>query len=1143
MRFTKIPLIATLMAVALSLLIVLPALAQVSGDRTDGKRSIGDLLDVRVAANLDDLDNMEGNSTPPSIAAGDSVTQYALDANNQFNARDTYFNGTLYVSNQEEAYNTILITASIMNGHADLAGTDTDDPCENVTGGAAIATIVNNRSGEDVFAYLLPAGPDPDNPVTNNNPGKTIYQGIVAVWDSEDSIDAHNAECAPHTDPRRWHPFGTKRADVGENDVIDNEMNPSPGTELDENDVPIGINDTMDDPPIDEADGWTHTGWSDGTDRNRNIEGIASAAVIPARDGDTITISVAGTSGRIQLVVDGEAPEIDDVTPSDGGLQKSSSVSLGFTVRDDGSGLRYDGEAGNSTDNDDSPHNGDGDQHFNEPLTHKAAGPDGMVGTSDNIGDGNGDTADIMVKYDKGNAANTESSQYGSNDWTEVTKGVEYQLDMRLVGQPYGKHSWLITAQDRVGNSVTTTSDDDKKDIPFTFKVDNKGPGVDYARTGIGYKPGSGETKNRSWIALNFVDHNKDGTVFTDGGAGSIEDRLDASTVEPSDFTVDGHTVMSVLVPSDKKVCNRDVIDPDNDPKNEKKEDADNIEALDAGTLGPIEADSEADPPVLEEKAATMCVFEPRARVYLELADELDGDETPTIQILGGALKDRAGNNNVTQSLSGSDVMDKIAPNVSVTITSSSEVSNRPATDEDGSFTVRIESDEDLEGDGFPELYFAEIGRGKASIKEEGAGTADKSMSITAISNEVKLKEGDPNTWEGKFKAEALSDNAILAVIVLAADDDGNSGNSGGWKDDGNPGPSIGDALDFKALNAGGFLVEVDSKLAPPIIHVLPAADAKAPEEGETESTNPYIQISFGESNEYGIAVTDDKGTETPDDDSPGTSYKVDIGDGDTAPTDSHRAVTLTSLKITRGDTTVFEHDMESEENLIEETDPGVFNIALSNLEVGEYTIAYTAVDDIGNERGSEDEPEEFDFEVLQRKPYGVELNPGWNLISLPGDPFNTSLAEVIGDLKANTVLGYQGGEWVTAVRNEDGSWQGTLTEIVGGYGYWVQTSVVEDIEVIIPPASPTQVLPSVPVVSGWNLLGVVDVHQRPVDEMAAMQMADQYFISLNSWRVAYSYNTRLNNWMKLIPDDSDANVANGKGYWVWVTKAGKLVP
>ena len=42
------------MAVALSLLIVLPTLAQVSGDRTDGRLSVGSWVDVRVADNLAD---------------------------------------------------------------------------------------------------------------------------------------------------------------------------------------------------------------------------------------------------------------------------------------------------------------------------------------------------------------------------------------------------------------------------------------------------------------------------------------------------------------------------------------------------------------------------------------------------------------------------------------------------------------------------------------------------------------------------------------------------------------------------------------------------------------------------------------------------------------------------------------------------------------------------------------------------------------------------------------------------------------------------------------------------------------------------------------------------------------------------------
>ena len=124
-------------------------------------------------------------------------------------------------------------------------------------------------------------------------------------------------------------------------------------------------------------------------------------------------------------------------------------------------------------------------------------------------------------------------------------------------------------------------------------------------------------------------------------------------------------------------------------------------------------------------EVASDCDFEPRARVYLELADELASDETPTIQILGGVLKDIAGNNNVTQSLE--NVEDKIAPGISISITSSSGTTGRTATDEDGSFTVRVTSDEDLNT--FPRLFFATI-EGEAEVDEDGVGGTASGLTI-----------------------------------------------------------------------------------------------------------------------------------------------------------------------------------------------------------------------------------------------------------------------------------------------------------------------------------------------------------------------------------------------------------------------------
>ena len=1094
MRFTKIPLIATLMAVALSLLIVLPALAQVSGDRTDGRLSVGTWLDVRVADNLED------------VAAGETTIGTTFRATG-FEARDTYFDGNLYISNDAEAagaFNTILISAAV----PDTDAADTDDPattderegpCDDGTA-AAVATIKNDRSGARVTAYLVDTGTDE---TTGAAAGRSIFQGLAVVWDQEDSIEANNAACGDSPDHGDAEKYVGSEEQRTEATVDEADTDDSGTVEDDERLAYVGD---------DNVDGWT-------TD---------SAAVIPARDGDTLTITVKGVAGSIRLVVDGDKPEIEDITPSSGGTQNSATVNLGFTVSDDGSGIRYDGESGASGDPDLAPQNGDGDQRFDEPITTM----DDATTTAVNEGDGS--TEDIKVNFDGPDDEDTELtdvSAYGSNSWTQNVKGVSYDLDMRLVGQGFGKYSWQITAKDRVGNMAITDSDDEETGAQaFSFTVDNDSPKVpeEGARTGIGYKAGEGEFRDRSWIALTFVNDKN-------GGA----DRIDGGTVAPSDFTVEGHTVTNVLVPSDKKVCKGNVAgtSEDESAKNITAFDADSIDATPAVT-----ADPTATPPV-EAKAAvgkaSMCDFEPRARIYLELESELASDETPTIQLLGGVFKDVAGNNNVTQSLE--DVQDRITPGISITITSDSGATGRTATDEDGSFTVRVTSDEELRS--FPRLFFATIEGGAPSTDGESFGAAED-LTIAAATGESgkELTEKESNVWEKDFEdgdIEGTGDR-IVAVIITAADEEGNSGNSAGWTPTGTT-PAVGDKLDFKKLDAGGFLLEIDSNLDEAEVEVLPSTDPGTVTD-ETESANPYIQITFkGEPNEYGIDVTDndddlDNDGEKDADDADftaetGTANTIAIKDSKPSRTDSHSAVEITAITL------------NGEDKLadIVKVDPNKYVLAVTGLEVGDYTIVYSAMDDVGNEVENVEE----EFQVLERQPYDVELQPGWNLISLPGDPFNPAVGNVIGDLRADTVLGYQDGEWVTAVRNDEGRWQGTLTDIVGGYGYWVRTTAVETIETVIPPILPTTNLPTVPVISGWNLLGVVDAEQADTD---TTHDADEYFTSLNVWRVAYSFETQQNRWMKLLPDGEDAEddphvVQNGKGYWVWSTRPGTLVP
>ena len=185
----------------------------------------------------------------------------------------------------------------------------------------------------------------PDTGTDETSLNRSIHQGIAVVWDQEEAIEGHNGPCGDQTDPTEY---------VGSNEQDTAARNdpgfPSAGTSEEQTAF------IMDFVPADN-DGWT----------------TASGAVIPARDGDTLTITVAGVSGSIRLVVDGDEPEIEDISPASGGTQNKTTVNLGFTVSDDGSGIRYDGESGASGDPDLQPQNGDSDQRFDEPITSMTA--------------------------------------------------------------------------------------------------------------------------------------------------------------------------------------------------------------------------------------------------------------------------------------------------------------------------------------------------------------------------------------------------------------------------------------------------------------------------------------------------------------------------------------------------------------------------------------------------------------------------------------------------------------------------------------------------------------------------------------------------------------------------------------------------
>ena len=851
-------------------------------------------------------------------------------------------------------------------------------------------------------------------------------------------------------------------------------------------------------------------------------------------DGDTITLTIGTVEAR--LVVDGARPTITNIMPASGKLQGGSSVTIGFTVTDTGSGLRTDREDGTGAG--DTADLNDNDGNSAEPYST-----------------GNGGAVDIDVEWD--GAMNHE--RRGGLNWEEETRDKSYSTSYIVGGLGSGDYDWSIWAKDRVGNEYTTDAKPSTtKQDDFRVTVDKDAPDASQqVYAGIGYDSSKKtEKQDASSILL----------IFTNGRGGSL-DQLNGSTISASDFTVEDNTVTGVTHPNnkssvdkneeltagstvtvkegsvlvDEEISSDDLLDTDPDGTDDMRvrtggTDAsptyadpaadhtlavgDIVENLSADLAAKANDDDVCDSDkglVTDEgdrmfTAPTTCV-DTRSRVYLKLGTPLGNDEKPAVNIVG-EVEDKAGNRNTVRSLG--DAKDRIPPTLTVTIEGDVDVSGRPLAQED--ITVNVSAGETLAANPFVWLV---------AFDENGTvtGTPDGGAARTS-----------GNGWTITFSEE---DTTRVAAVLVFGEDVSGAGNksmTSGWKTDDGAIPS-GAKLDLVKLMKAGNIVEFDGVIAPASATIDPDSDTDATTLA-TESVNPFITLTFTEGNENDIVIPDDEDTDA-DESATHTEFEKD---NNTVKFDAYSTVSVTNVMI--------------DGNAVDDRAVAVLNsagteisVSLTGLSVGDHTLTYTATDVAGNSVTGSDT--EVDFEVLPRKAYKVGLRPGWNLVSLPANPSDTMLDSVLpSGHPAQTVLSYQNGEWVSASRDaESGMWAGTLTDMTAGYGYFVQTTGFEDLATAIPESDPTTLLPTVSVVQGWNLLGVVDAGQAKAGKN--VNDADAYFSSIE-WRVAYSFNAQTTRWDKITKGaDTDsamegtqlAQVTAGTGYWVWVTKAGTLVP
>ena len=212
-------------------------------------------------------------------------------------------------------------------------------------------------------------------------------------------------------------------------------------------------------------------------------------------------------------------------------------------------------------------------------------------------------------------------------------------------------------------------------------------------------------------------------------------------------------------------------------------------------------------------------------------------------------------------------------------------------------------------------------------------------------------------------------------------------------------------------------------------------------------------------------------------------------------------------------------------------------------LNFGDHTVEVEAVDAAGNE-----ETFKWDFEVTSRSAFVIELLAGWNAVSLPYHPVDSSIESAFSNPSIDTVIGWDAADpdspWRLAMRR-NGIWTtneqyGTLTEVSAGYGYWVhsQSFVSQSIPIRsrerLGGDIPTPV--DIPTHQGWNFVGVVDQDGDQTQNHFGQslltgsdpQTASDY---LGSFVRAYTWDATFNRFDTI---EKTTTMTIGDGVWVF---------
>jgi len=576
---------------------------------------------------------------------------------------------------------------------------------------------------------------------------------------------------------------------------------------------------------------------------------------------------------------------------------------------------------------------------------------------------------------------------------------------------------------------------------------------------------------------------------------------------------------------------------------------------------------------VVGENAATPVQRIPND-VFLTLDTALASNARPNVSVIGGIITDKAGNAVVSGTYKATD---KLGPGL--TTSKSVNFSKKEVK-------VAITADEQL------------LAAPAYDQRHMTSSTNSTTKSGSAITTGASITQTGALTYSFKSTIAGIPSGAgaEMMLYLTGSDTSSNAGKAGHATDAANPAAIIYE-LD-KMLNGGANpKVSVSDKVAEVTAGAAPTGTAiSSTNVGPSiEAVDPLIvtvdfnrrcvnvacagtaeSAATGESKEYAR-----------------DSYKT-------------VTLTSAKLKVTFADgtyeTTTF--DLATD---VTSPDNKRFTIPVLAPKIGQYELSIKAVDLAGNDNLNAStaalaQTLKWDWKVTAALPVKLAMSPGWNLLSLPFQPANPAINSVIASTHpADIVMTFDNANqvWLVSRRDADtGLFAGDVAVMTANTAYFVRTNNFQELSILRPPTATAAAAPPPPpaiaVVPGWNLVPVVSL-ALPLPKGIA---ADSYFGTLaaganKGWLKAMTFSPLTRTWSSVTPAQTSiyavgatnpctgaalvaANVATitepcqngahvdttagggfntddtvalkaavliGKGYWLYASSAGVIIP